>query len=96
MVVVLHIVEVVVSVVVLRVVSTFLPSLEMLSQQLGGGCRGGIDINAYYIYISLYIKITTQQNTTTAKNHTHKQAYQFLVPCVMKKCSLSSIVLCCL
>ena len=45
----LHIVEVVVSVVVVvfcgGVVSTFV--LPSLSQQLGGGCRGGIDINAY-------------------------------------------------
>ena len=40
----LYIVEVVESVVV--VVFTFLPLL-LMSQQLGGGCRGGIDINAY-------------------------------------------------
>ena len=33
----------------------------------GGGCRVGIDIHAYIVGNIYNIKITTQQNTTTAK-----------------------------
>ena len=62
----LHIVEILVSVVfVLRYVFTFLSSL---SQQLGGGGRGGINIRGYMVG-NIYIIL---QYNYYSKNHTSR------------------------